>query len=155
MKFKGEKILDIPEDELRNIVLDVDKYSEFAPFCTDSRILLRRESGFDARLSIGFGPIRESFTSSVECDTNGNITFRYLDGPLKTLRGQWTFTNVSGKTHVLLELDFEFANHTLGSVAKHIFSAVSDRMIGAFEKRAQQVYNRKIMQKRFMEKRNV
>ena len=64
-------------EELYAIVVDVDRYREFLPYCVDSRVLgtalqpsrPKEADGatsiVDAELTIGFAAIRESYVSEV------------------------------------------------------------------------------------------
>jgi Oligoketide cyclase/lipid transport protein len=54
-----KKILDTSPQHLYNIVIDVDSYRDFLPFCKSSRILRRSNCGemFDASLKIGVSDI--------------------------------------------------------------------------------------------------
>lgn len=56
-RHKVKQILTVPPKHLYEIILNVDDYSQFLPFCTNSHILRRSDCGtmFDASLQIGFG----------------------------------------------------------------------------------------------------
>ena len=63
--------------QLYRVVADVDSYNRFVPFCTNSKVLSRRErlsdltmpDGFsmDAELTVGFFSFTESYVSKVTC----------------------------------------------------------------------------------------
>ncbi|MDZ7711992.1 MAG: type II toxin-antitoxin system RatA family toxin [Rhodovibrio sp.] len=137
MEFDTARTLPYDAEQLFDLVADVDKYEEFAPFCVQSRITQRRDDGFDARLSVGVRGLRESFTSRVQLDReNRCIAFRYLDGPLSNLAGTWTFTPVDGGTYVRFHVTFSFRGRRLNMLASKLFDAVSKRMMDAFVVRA-------------------
>ena len=144
MEFDTARTLPYDADELFDLVADVDKYEEFAPFCVQSRITERSTDGFDARLSVGVRGLRESFTSRVRLDReNRTIAFRYLDGPLSNLAGTWTFTPAEGGTHVHFHVTFSFRGQRLNMLASKLFDAVSKRMMDAFVVRARSKLGRR------------
>lgn len=54
-----KQLYQIPPQHLYNIILDVNSYSDFLPFCKSSQILRTSNCGtmFDASLQIGFGGV--------------------------------------------------------------------------------------------------
>lgn len=48
----ARKVISYPPEHLLQIIIDVDQYSQFLPFCTHSKILKRWEGGFEATTSI-------------------------------------------------------------------------------------------------------
>jgi coenzyme Q-binding protein COQ10 len=137
MEFDTARTLPYDPDQLFDLVADVDKYEEFAPFCVESRITQRRQDGFDARLAVGVRGLRESFTSRVQLNRDDRkIHFRYLDGPLSNLAGTWSFTPVERGTYVHFHVSFSFRGRRLNFLASKLFDAVSKRMMDAFVVRA-------------------
>ncbi|WP_051432000.1 type II toxin-antitoxin system RatA family toxin [Rhodovibrio salinarum] len=137
MEFDTARTLPYDADPLFDLVADVDKYEEFAPFCVESQITERWADGFDARLAVGVRGLREHFISRVQLDrANRKIAFRYLDGPLSNLAGTWTFTPVDGGTYVHFHVTFAFRGRRLNMLASKLFDAVSKRMMDAFVVRA-------------------
>jgi coenzyme Q-binding protein COQ10 len=143
MTFDTHRVLPYAADDLYNLVADVERYPKFVPFLTDSRILRRTATGFEAQLAIGLGFLSERFTSRVTLDPAGRrIAFRYIDGPLKELEGEWRFTPRDRATDVRFTVTWAFASGRLDRVAHKLFDAVSARMIQAFERRARQLHRR-------------
>ena len=81
------------------------------------------------------------------------ITMRMLDGPFSRLDGEWTFTaladspagpgqpNVATRAcRVGLRLQYGFGNAALAKVVGPVFGKISDQLVDAFVKRAEQVY---------------
>jgi coenzyme Q-binding protein COQ10 len=65
-KVQQNKIIKVQPQHLFNIILDVDKYSSFLPFCNQSKIIRYSKCGniFDAVLQIG-GMFQEEYVSRV------------------------------------------------------------------------------------------
>lgn len=59
--------LSIPVATMFDVVLDVDRYNEFLPYCVGSKVTRRNSpSSFEADLVIGFGTVNASYTSVVD-----------------------------------------------------------------------------------------
>jgi coenzyme Q-binding protein COQ10 len=144
MEFDTARTLPYDADQLFELVADVDRYEEFAPFCVESTITQRFEGGFDARLAVGVRGLREHFTSRVALDRDERrIHFRYLDGPLSSLTGTWHFQPVEGGTYVRFHVSFSFRGRRLNMLAGKLFDAVSARMMDAFVARARSKLGRR------------
>ena len=52
-------------DQMYEVVAQVEKYPEFVPWCKESVILKQRPGHFKAKLTIGFPPVVERYTSLV------------------------------------------------------------------------------------------
>lgn len=147
LRHLEEKRLPYTPEQMYALVADVDKYSEFAPWCIASRINKREcESVFYADLVVGYKMFRERFSSKVvhkapEGDHPGQIDIEYLRGPLKQLRNHWRFIREpDGSCLVDFSVEFEFRNIALQSLSQMFFQEVIKRMVGAFEDRARQIY---------------
>lgn len=125
-----------------DLVADVEKYPEFLPWCVAARIRSRSETQIVADLIIGFKGIRESFTSRVLLDRDNLIVeVEYEDGPFKYLNNHWKFEDAEGEKCLLdFHVDFEFKSRILQKVIEMLFGEAVRRMVGAFERRAQQLY---------------
>ena len=133
-------------DQLFELVADVGRYPEFLPWCVAARVRSRTEAELVADLTIGFGPFRESFTSRVTLDrARLTILVEYLDGPFSRMQNRWTFRQTSEiSSDVEFFIDYEFRSRTFAMLAGAVFDTVFRRMAAAFEKRADQVYGRKL-----------
>jgi coenzyme Q-binding protein COQ10 len=144
MEFDTARTLPYDADQLFELVADVERYDEFAPFCVESQITERRADGFDARLAVGLRGLREHFISRVSLDRDERrIHFRYLDGPLSSLTGSWHFQPVDGGTYVRFHVSFSFRGRRLNMLAGKLFDAVSKRMMDAFVARARSKLGRR------------
>ena len=63
-----KRILPFRPDQIFDLVMDVEKYPEFLPWCVATRILQRAPTTMTAEVAIGFKGIQESFTSHVTHD---------------------------------------------------------------------------------------
>ena len=66
-KFVNSKVLPFSDKQLYNIIINVESYPEFLPWCKGSEISNRiDENNFDAKLTIGYKALDESYTSRVQ-----------------------------------------------------------------------------------------
>ena len=128
-------------DQLYDLVADVPRYPEFLPWCVGARVTRRDGLTFFADLVVGFKLVREKFTSRVTLDPGKRVDVAYLDGPFRYLNNHWTFNALpGGGTEIGFLIDFEFRSKLLQTVMGTVFNEAVRRMVGAFEKRAHELY---------------
>jgi coenzyme Q-binding protein COQ10 len=135
-----ERVLPYTPKQLFDLVADIERYPEFLPWCVGARIRERRPDLVVADLIIGFRMFRERFTSRVSLSPPGRIDVNYAEGPFRYLSNHWTFTSVAGGCRVGFFVDFEFKSRLLQRLIEVLFSEAVRRMVGAFEKRARDLY---------------
>jgi coenzyme Q-binding protein COQ10 len=135
-----ERVLPYMPEQLFALVADIERYPEFLPWCVGARIRERRPDLVVADLIIGFRMFRERFTSRVSLSPPGRIDVTYAEGPFRYLSNHWTFTPIAGECRVGFFVDFEFESRLLQRLIEVLFSEAVRRMVGAFEKRARDLY---------------
>ena len=138
--YADRKLVGYQPEQLFDLVADVDKYPQFLPWCTGARVTSRTETELHADLTIGFGPFRESFTSKVTLERPGRIRVSYENGPFRYLNNQWVFIPDPHGVQVDFWVDFEFRSKLLQKAIGVVFNEAVKRMVGAFLKRARDVY---------------
>ncbi len=94
-----------------------------------------------ADLMVGFNAFKERFTSRVVKHRPDRICVDYVEGPLKYLHNEWTFTpSADGGTQVGFAVDFAFKSRLFESLAGAMFDRALRRMTSAFEQRAAVLY---------------
>lgn len=137
------KVMPYTQAQMYDLVLDVDRYPEFLPWCLGAKIWKRDEGALYADLVIGYGVIRERFTSKVTFTPNSHIHVEYLKGPMKHLSNHWKFASTDNNgCEVDFFVDFEFKNPILRKVMGVFFNEAVRVMVRAFEARAQQLYRK-------------
>jgi len=128
-------------EQLFDIVADVKKYPEFLPWCISSRITKDDGDIFYADLIIGYKMVREKYGSKVSLKSPEHIHVEYLSGPMKYLSNHWHFIRENdGSCTIDFFVDFEFKNRLLQNLIGVFFNEVVQRMVGAFEARAKELY---------------
>lgn len=133
--------------QLFDLVADVANYPEFLPWCVAARITGQTDDGFLADLVIRFKHITESYTSRVRLsppDTTSpeaQILVELVKGPFSHLSNRWHFApDGQGGCHVHFMLDFSFKTKLLDSLIGGLFGRATEKMVGAFSRRADDLY---------------
>lgn len=136
-----KKIVPYTCQQMYDLVLDVEKYPLFLPWCLDTKIITEHEGEKIVDLSIGFKIFRETFTSRVAGAAPSQINVSYEKGPLKSLNNHWKFEPV-GEHHCEIDfyVEFGFESSFFQSAMSFFFNEAVKIMISAFEKRAHDIY---------------
>jgi len=131
------RIVPYPAELMYAVVSDVEKYPQYLPWVQALRILSRRENGLTAEMAVGYGALRERYTSDVRLDPKiHRIDVAQIKGPFKTLENHWQFTPRGEGCEVTFSILFEFKSRLLHSLAGDKFEKVMLKMADAFEARA-------------------
>ncbi|MBN8827581.1 MAG: type II toxin-antitoxin system RatA family toxin [Sphingobacteriia bacterium] len=135
-------------EQLYTLVLDIESYPEFIPWCTASRILSYNDKEIIADLVIGFSGFREKYTSKVtktpySSDTKqAKVIVELMEGPFTHLDNFWVFTETENGTIIDFDISFKFNSKILEKVIGIMFEKALFKMIDSFEKRADQLYGK-------------
>ena len=146
-KASVKRSIECKKVQLIDLVLDVEKYPLFVPFCLDSKVHEKKEKGnlilMVADLTIGKGPFKDTYKSDVRYNKKDDTIYvTNLDGPLKHLENKWHFKQVNKITEVSFEVDFELKNEFLNIVMTKSFQFALDKIAEAFQKRAEDIFNK-------------
>jgi coenzyme Q-binding protein COQ10 len=128
--------------QLFDLVVDIEKYPQFLPWCRAARILERNENEFLGELVISFAHITESYTSRVTLSEPHSIDVVMVKGPFEHLTNHWKFTPTENGTRIDFALDFKFRSRILEKLIGSLFSKATGKMVTAFKKRAQELYGK-------------
>ena len=140
------RTLPYPAEKIYQLVMDIEKYPEFLPWCKQARIVeVISEKNLHADLLINFKSFFEKYRSNVTHSKSGLDSY-FVDvvateGPFKKLINQWQFRDLEGgKCEVKFFIDFEFNSLLLGKIISPIFEKASEKMMAAFEERARNLF---------------
>ena len=141
----NKKIIPCKKEQLIEMVLDIEKYPEFVPWCMEGKIYEKNESKdlitFNGDLKVGKSILNETFSSHVTYyKEKDKIIVTNLDGPLKHLKNEWYFKNVNNATQLEFFIDFELKNPILNSIMKKSFEIGLNKIARSFEQRAVNLY---------------
>ena len=146
-KASVKKLIKCNKEQLIDLVLDIEKYPEFVPFCIGAKIHEKKEKGnllfIVGDLTIGKGPFKDTYKSDVKYNKKEDSIFvTNLDGPLKHLENTWYFKKKNNFTEVSFEVDFELKNEFLNIVMTKSFQFVLDKIAESFQKRAEDLFKK-------------
>ena len=144
-KHSESKKLPYSADQMFQLVANVAAYPDFLPWTAAARIRSVTNHGDHevmlADLVVSFKVFRESFGSRVELwSEEKRIETAYIDGPFRHLRSTWKFTDNGEGCDVSFSVDFEFRNKLLQGAAGLFFQEAMQKIVGAFEARAEELY---------------
>ena len=146
-KASVKRSIECNKEQLIDLVLDIEKYPKFVPFCLDSKVYEKKEKVnlllIVADLTIGKGPFKDTYKSDVKYNKEEDSIFvTNLDGPLKHLKNTWYFKEKNNSTEISFEVDFELKNEFLNIVMTKSFQFALDKIAEAFQKRAEVLFKK-------------
>ena len=140
-----KRLIECKKDQLIDLVLDIEKYPEFVPFCLGSHVYQRENNGNQilivADLTIGKGPFKDTYKSNVKFNKDySSINVTNIGGPLRHLENNWKFIESDKGTEILFDIDFEIENKFLNLVMTKSFEFGLNKIADAFQKRAEDLY---------------
>ena len=146
-KASVKKLIECKKEQLTNLVLDIEKYPEFVPFCVNAKVYEKNEKDnlllIVGDLTIGKGPFKDTYKSDVKYNKKEDSIFvTNLDGPQKHLENTWHFNEKNNITEVSFEVDFELKNDFLNIIMTKSFQFGLDKIADAFEKRAEELFGK-------------
>ena len=129
------------------MVLDIEKYPEFVPWCLGGKVHTKIDKGntleITADLTIGKSFFKETYKSFVIYDkSNDLINVTNIEGPLKHLENKLIFRQTGDSSEVDFHVDFELKNKILNILMIKTFDLGLKKIADAFEKRANELFNR-------------
>ena len=129
------------KENLIKMVLDIEKYPEFVPWCLNGKIRSKNDKGdkieIIAELTIGKSFFNETYKSFVIYEkSSDSIHVTNMEGPLKHLENKWFFEQKGNNSEVDFHVDFELKNKILNLLMVKSFDIGLKKIADAFEKRA-------------------
>lgn len=140
-----KKKIPCSKKNLIEMVLDIEKYPEFVPWCLGGKIHDKIDKGdkieIKADLIIGKSFFRDTYKSFVIYNKSEDlIHVTNIDGPLKHLENKWFFRQDRDSSEVEFHVDFELKNKILNVLMIKSFDSGLKKIADAFEKRAIQLF---------------
>ena len=145
-KASVKRSIECKKEQLIDLVLDIEKYPDFVPFCLDARVFEKKEKDdlilIIADLTIGKEPFKDTYKSDVKFSKKDNsIKVTNIGGPLNHLENTWYFSDHDNGTEIFFDIDFEIENKFLNIVMAKSFQFGLDKIADAFQKRALDLYS--------------
>ena len=127
--------------EMFNLVVDVDSYPVFLPWCDKTEILEQTPDAMTARIGMAFGGLHKSFTTRNTHVVGRQVQLSLVDGPFKHLHGEWNFVPLGDERACRIELKLSYSfDSVFGALVGPVFDRIAATLVDAFVKRAEMVY---------------
>jgi coenzyme Q-binding protein COQ10 len=146
-KTSVKRLIECKKDQLIDLVLDIEKYPEFVPFCLSSHVYEKNKEGnltlIIADLTIGKGLFKDTYKSDVKFNKKDSIiNVTNIGGPLKHLENNWYFNESVDGTEITFDIDFEIENKFLNVLMAKSFEFGLNKIVDAFQKRAEELFSK-------------
>ena len=144
-KASVKRLIECNKEQLVDLVLDIESYPKFIPYCLDAKIYEKKEEKnlilIIADLTIGKGPLKATYKSDVRFNKDADtILVTNIDGPLKHLDNKWVFLEKDNSTEISFDIDFEIENKFLNIVMDKSFQYGLEKIADSFQKRANDLF---------------
>ena len=137
--------------EIYELVVDVEAYPKFLPWCERAEVLGRDAEGLMARLHLAFSGIRHAFTTRNVQVEGESVDIALVDGPFSELDGLWRFVplpvpgaaanpGTASACKIEFDLRYAFANGVLEAAISPVFDRIANTLVDSFVRRAEQVH---------------
>ena len=145
--FKDTQYSPYSPRQLYDLVVDVEKYPEFLPWCRAARVSHVKEDSFHGELVLNFKHISEQYTSLVEPysgedeHSEHRVDVSLVKGPFKHLHNYWRFEPADNNgTYIHIDVEFHFRSKVLDKLIGALFTLATEKIVKAFMKRADELY---------------
>ena len=123
---------------LEQIIMDIERYPEFVPWCEQAKILEIVNQEIVAKLIIMYKGIISSYTSRVSVDKTmpAKVCINIVSeqNPLKFLQATWTLDSLAeNTTKVEFSIKFSFKSLFLHRLLNRSFDKVCKQMMSSFQ----------------------
>ena len=138
-----EKTVIVPFSAAKMFALvdNVADYPKFLPWCGGGSVKALTGNSVQATVHINYMSIKQSFTTENQREIPEHIGMKLLDGPFKSLDGDWHFIALTADAcKIQFKLRYEFSNKLLEKVLGPVFNFITNSFVEAFIQRAEKVY---------------
>ena len=138
-EVKRSALVAQPPSRLFALINDIESYPRFVPWCTHASVQSRGEREIIATIGVKRGPLHGEFTTRNELEPDRRILMHLVNGPFKTLEGEWLLTPIgSDGCRVELTMVFAFKNALSAMMFEHKFAETVGSLVDAFVARSRQ-----------------
>jgi ribosome-associated toxin RatA of RatAB toxin-antitoxin module len=125
-------------EQMFALVDDVERYPQFLPWCSGTRVLERGDEVTRARLEIDYHGLKTHFTTANRKQPPHRMDLDLEEGPFERLKGRWTFTPLGAEgSRVELTLDYELASGSLNRFVAPVLGHIMETLVDRFVARAE------------------
>ena len=140
--IKKKESINIEVQTIFNLINQVDKYSDFLPWCKKSKIISDTNNVMIGVITVSKNFADWTFTTKNNYIKNKKINLRLVDGPFSHLNGCWNFSEID-KNNTLIDfnLEYEFSNKMIELTLKPVFSSIMLSILDSFISEAFKIKN--------------
>lgn len=128
-------------EELYALVDDIEAYPAFLPWCLEACVHERTGNLTRATLIVGLKGLRQSLTTRNLNRPGRAVQMQLEEGPFRHFEAAWRFDPLaSTAAKIEFFLEYEFSSRMLARLLEPLFDRIADTMVGAFVRRADNVY---------------
>jgi ribosome-associated toxin RatA of RatAB toxin-antitoxin module len=140
-RVEKSALVPFPAQAMFDLVADVERYRDFLPWCSDSRLVSRSEDRLCGRIEVSRLGIRQAFSTCNTLEPPERMGIELAEGPFKSLHGEWRFIPLrEDACKVTLTLEFEFSGRLIDAAFGRVFHQVANSLVESFVTRAREVY---------------
>ena len=141
-KITRTALLPYSAQQVFDLVNDVNAYPQFLPWCGGAEVVAESDSEMTAKVTIAKAGIKQTFETRNHLVPGHRIQMNLVDGPFKSLRGEWEFKVLDvDACKILFEVEFEVNSGLLNAAIGPIFEQIANTLVDSFCERAKQVYS--------------
>lgn len=130
-----------PAKKLFDIVIDIEKYPEFIPWCYGVEILSSIQKRITAIMKVKFKGMKAEYISNVDfesptADNVGYVKVISTKGSFKHLYNLWEFIPKEDFCLVKFYIEYEFNSRILQILMNLVYKKAQTKIINAFKQRA-------------------
>jgi ribosome-associated toxin RatA of RatAB toxin-antitoxin module len=141
-EIRRSALVPVPPQRMFELINDIERYPQFVPGCHAAEVLERNGDLVRARLTVGAGALRTSFTTRNLLEPHRCIQMDLEEGPFRSLTGRWTLEPVQMSDltgcSVQLVLRFEVKGGLTGLALGPLVERMAASLVDAFVLRARQ-----------------
>ena len=138
-EVKRSALVSQPASRMFALINDIERYPQFVPGVTSTRIESQSEREIIATMAVKRGAMRAEFTTRNELEPDTRVGLKLVRGPFRELEGEWRLTPIGDQgCKVELTLRFAFANPLSAIVFEPLFEATAASLVDAFVARARE-----------------
>ncbi|MBF0124103.1 MAG: type II toxin-antitoxin system RatA family toxin [Magnetococcales bacterium] len=138
---KAVAVVPYSQQQMFDLVVNMDDYPLFLPWCVKARKFDVAATQFMAEMTVSFKGVREVFQTVDRVWPPERIQISLHKGPFEHLENEWRFVAVEAGTRIDFIIDFRFKKRLLDLTLGPFFGAATQKMVEAFQKRAEAIYN--------------
>ncbi len=143
--IKNSRVLPYKIEILYSVIIDVEQYNKFIPWCKNIAIISRKKQEIISDVEVEFLFIKERYRSIAKFsppkkrngETTAKANIEMIHGPLSHLSTIWHLKAMGeDKTFVDFACDFSFKNTIYNKIASSVIMTANKKIMDSFIKRA-------------------